>query len=76
MTPRGTVRVADLGAGETAFPYRDAFATAQIYAGTAAGTQASARRNVAEVVAGLGALGIGQGHVNYIDPALPDWPKA
>jgi hypothetical protein len=68
--------VADVGADETAFPYRKAFATAQIYAGTTVRTQASARRNVAEVVAKLGAQGIGKGHVNYIDPALPDWPKA
>jgi hypothetical protein len=68
--------VADVDADETAFPYRKAFATAQIYAGTTAGTQASARRNVAQVVAKMAAQGIGKGYVNYIDPALPDWAKA
>ncbi|MFC4055697.1 FAD-binding oxidoreductase [Actinomadura syzygii] len=68
--------VADLGVHDTAFPYRKAFATAQIYAGTTASNQAKARRNVAEVVAKMGAQGIGKGHVNYIDPALPDWPNA
>ncbi|TYK51573.1 FAD-binding oxidoreductase [Actinomadura decatromicini] len=68
--------VADLRADETAFPYRKAFATAQIYAGTTPGNQNRTRRSVAEVVAKMGALGIGKGHVNYIDPALPDWPKA
>ncbi|MGW1377531.1 FAD-binding oxidoreductase [Streptomyces sp. NPDC002446] len=68
--------VADVGAQQTAFPHRKAFATAQIYATTTAAAEAQTTRSVGEVVAGLGAQGMGGGYVNYIDPALPDWPQA
>ena len=68
--------VADVGAQQTAFPHRSAFATAQIYASATAASEAEVTRSVAEVVAGLAHLGIGGGYVNYIDPDLPDWPTA
>jgi FAD/FMN-containing dehydrogenase len=59
----------------TAFPHRDAVASAQIYANTGSGRQA-ATRQVAEVRDGLGTLAGGLGYVNYIDPAMPDWANA
>ncbi|MFI1200692.1 FAD-dependent oxidoreductase [Streptomyces sp. NPDC020883] len=68
--------VADVGAQQTAFPHRSAFATAQIYASATAASEAEVKRSVGEVVTGLGAQGIGGGYVNYIDPALPDWPRS
>ncbi|REK84709.1 FAD-binding oxidoreductase [Streptomyces inhibens] len=68
--------VADVGVQQTAFPHRTAFATAQIYAGATAASEAEVTRSVGEVVAGLNSQGIGGGYVNYIDPALPDWAKA
>ncbi|MFF3897286.1 FAD-dependent oxidoreductase [Streptomyces sp. NPDC001812] len=68
--------VADTVTAQTAFPHRDAFATAQIYASATMASEPDVTRNVAEIVAGLGALGIGGGYVNYIDPNLPDWPTA
>lgn len=68
--------VADVGAQQTAFPHRGAFATAQIYAAATAASEGEVTRGVGEVVAGLASQGIGGGYVNYIDPDLPDWPKA
>ncbi|WP_234341197.1 BBE domain-containing protein [Streptomyces sp. NRRL S-1813] len=68
--------VADVGAQQTAFPHRSAFATAQIYASATAASEAEVTHSVAEVVAGLAHQGIGGGYVNYIDPDLPDWPTA
>ncbi|MFE1172844.1 FAD-binding oxidoreductase [Streptomyces sp. NPDC058773] len=68
--------VADVGVQDTAFPHRKAFATAQIYANATAATETAVTRSVGQVVAGLGDLGIKDGYVNYIDPALPDWGKA
>ncbi|MFG2291116.1 FAD-binding oxidoreductase [Streptomyces sp. NPDC048595] len=68
--------VADVGAQQTAFPHRGAFATAQIYAAATAASEAEVTHSVGEVVAKLASLGMGGGYVNYIDPALPDWPAA
>ncbi|WP_431987163.1 FAD-binding oxidoreductase [Streptomyces griseoflavus] len=68
--------VADTVTAQTAFPHREAFATAQIYASATPASEADVTHKVADVVAGLGALGIGGGYVNYIDPDLPDWPAA
>ncbi len=67
--------VSALAPDATAFPYRNALASAQIYAGTGAGRQA-ATRQVGEVRDGLGELAGGHGYVNYIDPEMPDWAKA
>lgn len=68
--------VADVGVAQTAFPHRGAFATAQIYAGATAASEAAVTRTVADIAEGLNSLGIGGGYVNYIDPALPDWASA
>ncbi|MGH2718210.1 MAG: BBE domain-containing protein, partial [Actinomycetota bacterium] len=68
--------VAKIGASETAFPHRSALATVQIYAGTTAATQATTAAAVGEIRDGLAPL-VGSGaYVNYIDPALNDWPTA
>ncbi|MEU9123165.1 FAD-binding oxidoreductase [Streptomyces sp. NPDC048506] len=67
--------VAEVGAQQTAFPHRTAFATAQIYATATVASEADVTRSVGQVVAGLTDLGIGGGYVNYIDPALPDWAR-
>ncbi|MET9228785.1 FAD-binding protein [Lentzea sp. NPDC003310] len=58
----------------TAFPHRDAKASAQIFFGAESRSEAAARRAVAEVRDGLGAGTTG--YVNYIDPEMPDWPTA
>ncbi|MGW6449733.1 FAD-binding oxidoreductase [Lentzea sp. NPDC055074] len=58
----------------TAFPHRDAKASAQIFFGAEGRTEAEARRAVATVRDGLGAGNTG--YVNYIDPEMPDWPTA
>ncbi|MBL1077194.1 FAD-binding oxidoreductase [Nocardia sp. 2] len=65
--------VTRIGVTDTAFPYRDALATAQIYAGA---TTPEARRTVTEIRDGLGALVGNTGYVNYIDPDLADWASA
>jgi FAD/FMN-containing dehydrogenase len=52
--------------GDTAFPYRDALASAQIYSSTS-------EQDVAEVRDGLPG---NAGYVNYIDPTMPEWPIA
>ncbi|MBW4721784.1 FAD-binding oxidoreductase [Saccharothrix obliqua] len=62
-----------VGAAETAFPHRDALASAQVYVTVRAGDEAGARRDMAVVRDGLGADG---GYVNYVDPELPDWRTA
>jgi hypothetical protein len=58
----------------TAFPHRDARASAQIFIGAEKRTEAEARRILAGVRDGLGAGNTG--YVNYIDPEMPDWPTA
>ncbi|MFF1542341.1 FAD-binding oxidoreductase [Streptomyces sp. NPDC058291] len=68
--------VADVDVQQTAFPHRKAFATAQVYATATAASEVETAQSVAEVVAGLAALGIGGGYINYIDPALPEWPES
>ncbi len=67
--------VSEVAPDATAFPYRNALASAQIYASAERGGQA-ATRAVNEVRDGLGSLAGGQGYVNYIDPAMPDWANA
>ncbi|MEV0681131.1 FAD-binding oxidoreductase [Actinosynnema sp. NPDC050436] len=57
----------------TAFPHRDASASAQIFVDATGVAEAEARRELAEVRDGLGASG---GYVNYIDPEMPDWRAA
>ncbi|WP_263247537.1 FAD-binding oxidoreductase [Saccharopolyspora rosea] len=63
--------VGDIAPGDTAFPHRDAMATAQIYASAKPGAAGSATARVRRVrdrlrdVAGTGA------YVNYIDPDQP-----
>ena len=61
--------VSRVAPGDTAFPHRDALASAQIY--SSGGAQA-----VAEVRDGLGQLAGPHGYVNYIDPGMPDWATA
>ena len=53
--------------GDTAFPYRTAIASAQIYSGSNA-------QDVTEVRDGLPTGNTG--YVNYIDPTMPDWANA
>ncbi|MBE7188640.1 FAD-binding oxidoreductase [Jatrophihabitans endophyticus] len=54
----------------TAFPHRGALATVQIYQG------GSDRSAIDAVRTSLGHLMGPYGYVNYIDPAMPDWPRA
>jgi hypothetical protein len=61
---------ARLAANATAFPFRDALATAQIYCD---GTNRSV---IDDVRTSLGNLMGPYGYVNYIDPSMPDWPRA
>ncbi|MFC4853330.1 FAD-binding oxidoreductase [Actinophytocola glycyrrhizae] len=61
--------VSRIAQGDTAFPHRDALATAQIYSTGDA-------QDVAEVRDGLGQLAGPHGYVNYIDPGMPDWATA
>ncbi|GAB2853184.1 FAD-binding oxidoreductase [Lentzea nigeriaca] len=61
-------------ADATAFPHRDATASAQIFFGANDRTEAETRRVVAGVRDGLRAGTTG--YVNYIDPEMPDWPTA
>jgi hypothetical protein len=67
--------VADVAPDATAFPYRTALASAQIYTNADTGG-AAATRDVGEVRDGLGSLAGRQAYVNYIDPAMPDWATA
>ncbi|MGH3794022.1 MAG: FAD-binding protein [Pseudonocardiaceae bacterium] len=68
--------VSRIGAGDTAFPYRSALATVQIYQSASAATAPAARRSVGAVRTELGALLGENGYVNYIDPELPGWASA
>lgn len=58
----------------TAFPHRDATASAQIFVNLGDLTEDRARALLAGVRDGLGAGTTG--YVNYIDPEMPDWPTA
>jgi FAD/FMN-containing dehydrogenase len=61
----------------TAFPYRSAFASAQVYASVPAGQDGAAQRAaVGEVRDGLGRITGPTGYVNYIDPQMPGWGRA
>ncbi|MFJ9365992.1 FAD-binding oxidoreductase [Nocardia sp. NPDC101769] len=62
-----------IGAKDTAFPYRGALATAQIYVGA---TTPDARNAVNEVRDRLGDLTGNTAFVNYIDPDLSNWGSA
>ncbi|MGV9833659.1 FAD-binding oxidoreductase [Nocardia niigatensis] len=64
---------ARVGAKDTAFPYRGALATAQIYVGA---TTPEARNAVNEVRDRLGGLTGNTAFVNYIDPGLSNWASA
>ncbi|CCH28815.1 FAD-binding oxidoreductase [Actinosynnema sp. NPDC047251] len=57
----------------TAFPHRDALASAQIFVEGPGLDESTARRELAQVRDGLGA---GGGYVNYIDPQMPGWQDA
>jgi FAD/FMN-containing dehydrogenase len=70
----GAVR--GLGPAATAFPYRTALASAQVYAGTTAATRQRTATAVAEVRAGLQRLAGAAAYVNYIDPRQPGWGTA
>jgi FAD binding domain-containing protein/berberine-like enzyme len=67
--------VSDVAPDASAFPYRDALASVQIYASAADG-RPKATGSVTEVRDGLGPLAGDQGYVNYIDPDMPDWANA
>lgn len=68
--------VASLEPSTTAYPYRKAIASAQIYLKTDVPAAGRATTQVSEVRDSLGAL-VGQtGYVNYIDPAMPNWASA
>ncbi|WP_067693926.1 FAD-binding oxidoreductase [Nocardia jejuensis] len=60
-------------AADTAFAYRGALASAQIYVGA---TTPQARAAVSDVRDGLGDLVGGTGVVNYIDTTMSNWPSA
>ncbi|MTE16450.1 FAD-binding oxidoreductase [Nocardia aurantiaca] len=64
---------ARIGVKDTAFPYRGALATAQIYVGA---TTPDARTAVNEVRDQLGELTGNTAFVNYIDPSLSNWASA
>jgi len=60
----------------SAFPYRQAFASAQVYASVPAGQDGAAQRAAVSAVRdGLGQLTGPTGYVNYIDPTMPDWDR-
>ena len=60
----------------TAFPHRNALATAQLYQETDASGVTRAVRAIGQVRDDLGAM-VGSGaYVNYIDPTLSDWDTA
>lgn len=65
--------IARVGAEETAFPHRDAIASAQLFVEARGVGEAQARRELASVRDGLD---LGTGYVNYIDPEMPDWRRA
>jgi FAD binding domain/Berberine and berberine like len=68
--------VSRVGATDTAFPYRSALATVQIYQGATSSSSRAASDSVGDVRSQLGNLFGANGYVNYIDPELPDWANA
>ncbi|WP_156757852.1 FAD-binding oxidoreductase [Actinokineospora pegani] len=62
--------VAETAPADTAFPHRQALASAQIY------QKGGNTNSVAKVRDGLAALGASGAYVNYIDAAMPDWLTA
>jgi hypothetical protein len=64
-----------VGADATAFPYRSALATVQIYQKLTI-PQATATKVVAEARDTLAGQFGTTGYVNYIDPAMPNWGQA
>jgi FAD/FMN-containing dehydrogenase len=69
--------VARTDPASAAFPHRQAFASAQVYASVPAGQGGAAQRAaIGAVRDGLGKVTGATGYVNYIDPAMPDWGRA
>jgi FAD/FMN-containing dehydrogenase len=68
--------VATVDPAASAYPWRKALASAQIYQKTDVSAAARATSQVNEVRDGLGAITGQNGYVNYIDPAMPDWANA
>lgn len=66
-------RIAD---DATAFPYRSALSTVQVYQTTTPAKRSEANKTVAAVRDGLADLVGNAAYVNYIDPKLPDWGQA
>ena len=76
MLFRSGGEVAAVDPAASAYPWRTALASAQIYQKTDASASARATTQVDEVRDGLGAITGRNGYVNYIDPAMPDWADA
>jgi hypothetical protein len=68
--------VAKPAPADTAFWHRTALASIQVYSPATDESRDDATKAVAEIVAGLAAVGADGGYVNYLDPALPDWMTA
>jgi len=68
--------VARIAPADTAFPYRSAIATVQIYQSTGVASANAVTQSVADVRGQLGDELGSKGYVNYIDPELPDWANA
>ncbi len=68
--------VAEPEPSASAFPYRKAIASAQIYLKTPPARVDAASAEVGDVRDKLGAITGPTGYVNYIDPSMPDWAKA
>jgi beta-glucosidase-like glycosyl hydrolase len=68
--------VARVGPGDTAFPYRSALASVQIYLKTTPAAQADAARQVHAVRDELVPVTGTAGYVNYIDATMPNWATA
>ena len=68
--------VGRIGPADTAFPYRSALASVQIYLKTTPAAQADAARQVYAVrdqlVPAIGSAA----YVNYLDPTMPNWADA
>ncbi|HEY4460134.1 MAG TPA: FAD-dependent oxidoreductase [Pseudonocardiaceae bacterium] len=65
-----------VGADATAFPYRSALASVQIYQKLTTVSQPTGTKVVAEVRDTLAGQFGTTGYVNYIDPAMPNWGQA